>query len=125
MPYFALAERRFKTRYPADGLTVSVRRKGRLLQLRGLATDFNRHGIALLLNEPLAKDLQVYISLGCGDTQVHNVVGIVHNCVALAHGYRCGIQFRTSSTDQAEQTETNLRLRLLEDQYAAIATAEA
>jgi hypothetical protein len=118
MPYFALAERRLKDRYPADGLVVSVRKKGGLLHLQALATDFNRHGIALLLNQALDKDSKVYISLGFGDTQVQNVVGIVHNCVALQAGYRCGIQFRTAQ--QSEQLETNMRLQLLEDQFVAM-----
>jgi len=119
MPYFALAERRLNLRYPADGLVVSVRKKGGLLHLQGLATDFNRHGIALLLNQALGKDSKVFISLGLGDIQIQNVVGIVHNCVALQEGYRCGIQFRTASNQQMEQTETNMRLRKLEEQFAA------
>ena len=119
MPYFALAERRLKARYPADGLVVSVRKKGGLLHLQGLATDFNRYGIALLLKQALGKDSKVFISLGIGETQVHNVVGIVHNCVALNEGYRCGIQFRTASNQQMERSETNLRLRKLEEQFIA------
>ena len=123
MPYFALAERRLKTRYPTDGLVVSVRKKGGLLHLQGLAADFNRHGIALLLNQALGKDSKVFISLAFGEIQVHNVVGIVHNCVALKEGYRCGIQFRTASNQQMEQTETNLRLRNLEEQFIAAEAA--
>ena len=123
MPYFALAERRLKDRYPADGLVVSVRKKGGLLHLQGLATDFNRHGIALLLNQALAKDSKVYISLGFGDTQIQNVVGIVHNCVALQAGYRCGIQFRTAQ--QSEQLEINVRLQLLEDQFVAMSAGRS
>ena len=120
MPYFAPAERRLKDRYPADGLVVSVRKKGGLLHLQGLATDFNRHGIALLLKQALVKDSKVYISLTLGDIQVQNVVGIVHNCLALKEGYRCGIQFRTASNQQAEQTETNIRLRILENRFVAM-----
>jgi hypothetical protein len=123
MPYFALAERRLKERYPADGLVVSVRKKGGLLNLQALATDFNRHGIALLLNQALAKDSKVYISLGFGDTQIQNVVGIVHNCVALQAGYRCGIQFRTAQ--QTEQMETNVRLQMLEDQFAEMSVGRS
>jgi PilZ domain-containing protein len=123
MPYFALAERRLKARYPTDGLVVSVRKKGGLLHLQGLAADFNRHGIALLLNQALSKDSKVFISLVYGDIQVHNVVGIVHNCVALKDGYRCGIQFRTASNQQMEQTETNLCLRKLEAQFIAAQAA--
>ncbi len=124
MPYFALAERRLRARYPSDGLVVSVRKKGGLLNLQGLAADFNRHGIALLLNQALSKDSKVFISLGLGEIQIQNVVGIVHNCVALPEGYRCGIQFRTASNQQMEQTETNVRLRMLEEHFiAAEATA--
>ncbi|MCR9258252.1 MAG: PilZ domain-containing protein [Pseudomonadaceae bacterium] len=112
-----------KTRYPTDGLVVSVRKKGGLLHLKGLATDFNRHGIALLLNQALGKDSKVFISLGLGEIQIHNVVGIVHNCVALKDGYRCGIQFRTASNQQTEQTQTNQCLQKLEEQFIAAASA--
>ena len=125
MPYFALAERRLEPRYPADGLVVSVRKKGRLVRMQGLAADFNRHGIALLLNQPLGKDVQVYVTLACGDTVVHNVVGIVHNCVSMQDRFRCGIQFRTASDRQVAPAETKTGLEVLEARFIALKTAPA
>lgn len=117
MPQFALAERRSKPRYPTDGLLVSVRRKGRLGLLEGLAQDFNRHGVALLVDQPLRKDTKLYVSLISGDMKVDNVIGIVHNCIALTDGYRCGIQFRTNSELQLDKEMTAHALVILEARF--------
>lgn len=114
MPYFALAERRSGPRYPTDGLMVSVRKKGRLAQLQGIAQDFNRHGVAVQIDQPIGKDTEIFVTLASGEIHIQNVAGIVHNCVAVKTGYRCGIQFRTASRRQADQHAINKRLCLLE-----------
>jgi len=118
MPHFALAERRTTTRFESDGMIVSVRRKGRLGQLQGPAHDFNRYGLALVLDQPLAKEATVYVSLHAGETKLDNVIGVVHNCIALTSGYRCGIQFRTSSGLQLDQVSTFESLCLLEAYFS-------
>ena len=117
MPQFALAERRSKPRYPTDGLLVCVRRKGRLGLLEGLAQDFNRHGVAMLVDQPIPKNTKLYVSLLSGDTKLDNVIGIVHNCIALTDGYRCGIRFRTNSELQLDKELTEHELTILEARF--------
>lgn len=123
MPLSALAERRSKPRYPTDGLLVCVRKKGRLSHLEGLAQDFNRHGLALMMDQPLPKDATVYVSLTCRDIRLDNVIGIVHNCIGLANGYRCGIQFRTCSDLQLDRAPTEAELVVLEERFETMAHA--
>ena len=119
MSNFAFAERRNRPRYPGDGLWVSVRKKGRLAQIEGLAQDFNRHGLALLVDQPLPKDSTVYVSLYSAELKLDNVIGVVHNCTSLRTGYRCGIQFRTCSHLQMDQAFTEQELEALEAHYKA------
>lgn len=117
MPHFAPAERRDTPRYSSDGLIVSVRKKGRLSYIEGLAHDFNRHGLALILDQPLPKDTTVYVSLSSGDMKLDNVIGVVHNCIGLPKGYRCGIQFRTYSELQLDQGLTERELGIFEARF--------
>ncbi len=124
MPHFALAERRSKPRYSTDGLLVSVRKKGRMGQLQGLAQDFNRHGLAMIIDQPLPKDATVYVCLVSGDLRLDNVIGVVHNCIGMAKGYRCGIQFRTNSDLQMDQEFTEQELYILEARFKALQQVE-
>ena len=123
MSNFAFAERRSRPRYPGDGLWVSVRKKGRLAQIEGIAQDFNRHGLALLLDQPLPKDSTVYVSLHNGELKLDNVIGVVHNCISLRTGYRCGIQFRTCSNLQMDQAFTEQELVILETRFRSMNSA--
>ena len=119
MPDFAFADRRNKTRYPSDGLMVYVRRKGRLGRLEGLAQDFNRHGLAVVLDQPLQKETMVYLNLCSGETKLEQIIGVVHNCIGQDGGYRCGIQFRTSSVLQFDQAMVEQELSILEARFRA------
>ncbi len=119
MAHSVLAERRALPRLPAEGMLVRVRRKGRIGRLEGIARDYNRHGIGLVLDQPLPKDATVYISMVCGDDRLENVIGIVHNCLALDGGYRCGIQFRTTSHLQMDRCAIELALTQLERAFGA------
>jgi len=98
---------------------VYVRKKGRLAQLEGLSIDFNRHGLALVIDQPLPKDALVFISLASGDLKLSDILGVVHNCCSCPGGYRCGIQFRTSSSLQLDQAMTEQELCILEARYRA------
>lgn len=113
-----LSERRTQPRYDATGLAVSVRAKGRLARLRGMVLDFNRHGLAVFLDQPLTKHLQVFLHLRAGSRQVQDLIGVVHNCTAFAEGYRCGIQFRTDSVMQLDPDEVRDLLQNLEAEFA-------
>jgi hypothetical protein len=117
MPEKVFAERRRQPRYPSDGLMVYVRRKGRFGQLEGLAVDFNRHGLALIIDQPLPKESLVFLALTSGETKVTDVLGVVHNCCSNPGGYRCGIQFRTSSDLQMDRAQVEQALCILEARF--------
>ncbi len=119
MSNIALAERRSSPRFPSDGLLVSVRRKGRLGRIEGMAQDFNRHGVALVMAQSLPKDTTVYVSLYNGSRRVDNIVGVVHNCTLLGKEYRCGIQFRTCSELQMDREATETDLAAMEAHFNA------
>ena len=117
MADIAIAERRKYSRNAVEGLLVSVRRKGRIGKLTGMAVDFNRHGLGLVLDQPLAKDCTVYLSICSVQAKIDNVIGVVHNCVSQDVGYRCGIQFRTASTLQSDKASIEEQLLRLEETW--------
>ena len=96
-------ERRALPRYRPAGLDVEVRRSGRLARTRVEAVDFNRFGIGILIDQPIAKDKKIFISLRHGQRVLENVVGVVHNCIPQNGRFRCGIQFRTRSEMQFDK----------------------
>ncbi len=85
------------------GLHVELRLSGRLARTRVEPVDFNRFGIAILVDEPIAKDKKIFLSLKHGQLVLENVVGVVHNCIAKGGRFRCGIQFRTRSEMQLDK----------------------
>jgi len=119
MPSLGLADRRNNPRFPSDGLLVRARRKGRLGQLDGLAQDFNRHGLAVILDQPLPKDTTLFMTLVTGEMKLDEVIGVVHNCVSVSEGYRCGVQFRTGSELQHDQAMVEEELSILEARFKA------
>jgi PilZ domain-containing protein len=123
MPDFAFAERRSRPRFPSDGLLVCVRKKGRLGRLEGLAQNFNRHGLAMVVDQPLPKDSTVYLSLFTSDIKLDNVIGVVHNCTSTQAGYRCGIQFRIHSNLQMDQALIEHELTILEARFKTLGPA--
>ena len=112
------AERRNLPRLDARGLAITARARGRLARLRGMVLDFNRHGLAEFLDQPLGKNHPVYLHLRAGSRQVRDLIGVVHNCTAFAEGYRCGIQFRTESAMQPDQDQVRETLAMLEQEFA-------
>lgn len=96
-------ERRQGPRLQGDGLAVTLRPRGRLGALSADAVDFNRHGIAVHTNQPLAKDRTVYLTLRFGEVRLDHLVGVVHNCVRQGQRYRSGIRFRPSSQLQRDR----------------------
>lgn len=120
MPSRALAERRVAPRFRSDGLLVGVRVRRRFGRLDGVAVDFNRYGVAFVLDQPLPKDKIVYVALSNGSMRIDNVVGVVHNCVAQAQGFRCGVQFRTNSELQFDIPLVERELRILEARFKTL-----
>ncbi len=111
-------ERRSFPRYDASGLSISLRVKGRLSRLQGSIVDFNRHGVAVCLDQPLKKDCQCYVTLNLAGEVLHDIVGVVHNCTTLDYGYRCGIRFRPDSALQFDAETVQAQLQVLEDYFA-------
>ncbi|MEM7099775.1 MAG: hypothetical protein AAF541_16020 [Pseudomonadota bacterium] len=125
MANLAIAERRSNTRYPSQGLFVGIRRKGRLHKLDASAQDFNKFGVAVLLDQPLPKDCTVYLTVASGDLKIDNLIGVVHNCISQRNGYRCGIQFRTQSNLQFDQEQVECTLRQLEARFKVMMEKES
>jgi hypothetical protein len=123
MSSIALAERRVAPRFVSDGLLVTIRIKGRFGRLEGLAKDFNRHGVAVVLDQPIPKDKTVYVALQSGSVRLENIIGVVHNCVAESDGFRCGVQFRTTSELQFDRQLVEQELTILETRFKAIPKA--
>lgn len=113
------AERRTKPRYDAAGLGIMVRAKGRMVRLRGMVLNFNQHGLAVFLDQPLPKHALVFLTLRMASRHIEEIVGVVHNCTAFSEGYRCGIQFRTDSSMQFDQDMVREALAVLEASFAS------
>ncbi len=82
-----------------------------------MVLDFNRHGLAVFLDQPLTKHHAVYLNLQAGSRHLRDLIGVVHNCTAFAEGYRCGIQFRTDSNMQLDPDQVRETLELLEQEF--------
>ena len=108
------AERRNLPRYDGQDLEVSIRPQGRLTRHGGRPQDFNRHGFALIVDQQITKDAQVFVQLAFEEVRLDNVVGIVHNCIKVETGYRVGIQFRTRSDLQFDQNYVESVLQYIE-----------
>lgn len=111
-------DRRAWPRLDASPLTASLRVRGGLIHRRVVALDFNRYGIALRCAQPLERDRRVYLTLCCAEVQVQNVVGVVHNCLALGGAFRCGIRFRPGSALQLDRLRVEDQLARLEQALA-------
>ena len=112
------AERRTKPRYDVAGLDILVHTQGRLARLRGMVLNFNQHGLAVFLYQPLPKHALVFQTLQMASRHIGEIIGVVHNCTAFSEGYRCGIQFRTDSSMQFDQDMVREALALLEARFA-------
>ncbi len=108
------AERRHHQRFLPSVMTVRFRRRGALRQLAAAALDFNRHGLAMLAEVPLSKDQHLFVRLVHEGLETSTVVAVVHNCLRLEKGYRCGLRFRLNSELQQDPLEVAEELMALE-----------
>jgi len=131
-------DRRTYPRREATELAVSLRLRGQLSRCAARVIDFNRFGMAVLTDRPLAKDRRLFITLRWCTVHLDNVVGVVHNCIpqnpsgegvaagnAETGGYRSGIQFRTRSELQLDQNLVEAELMRLERALAEADRAAA
>ena len=112
------SERRANPRFDGTGVRATIKVKGQFGVLSAEALDFNRHGMAVVLDKALSKKKSLLITLKRGNMFIGGVVGIVHNCRESSEGFRCGIQFRTQSVIQLDQAETERQLRQMEQTVA-------
>lgn len=110
----SLEDRRSRPRLDGTNLSVALRPRGRLGAIDAEALDFNRYGAAVHTEIPLTKDQTVYLTLRCGELQLNNLVGVVHNCLRMGGKYRSGILFRLSSPLQHDRREAQEMLARLE-----------
>lgn len=106
-------ERRALPRLEGQQISAFVRPKGSFSRLSVEVLDFNRHGAAIHLHTPLPREQVVFLTLKCGTTQLERIIGVVHNCLDLKTGFRCGIRFRTQSELQFDRA-------VIEDQLATL-----
>ena len=111
-----IPERRTNPRFSGEDMQVLVRQRGRMARAQSRVVDFNRFGIALITSERLEKNKPLFLTLTCHGVHLENVVGVLHNCIAHADGYRCGIQFRTQSTLQFDRNFVERTLSRLEQE---------
>jgi len=108
-------ERRGRPRLPGSaGLSAALRIKGQMGQLSVQVLDFNRFGLAACCRRPLPQNQIVFLTLSDGERLLQRVIGVVHNCLSMDGGYRCGIRFRTQSPLQFDREEVESTLAALE-----------
>ena len=111
-------DRRSQPRFAPEALSAFLRLKGELSRTTVTVLDFNRHGVAVQSDRPLPKEAHVFLCLDDGHTQLERVIGVVHNCLTLDGGYRCGIRFRTQSELQFDREAVEARLQELESRFS-------
>ena len=109
-------ERRALPRLAGQQISAFLRLKGSFSRLSVEILDFNRHGAAIQLHTPLPREQIVFLTLKHGSTRLERIIGVVHNCLDLKSGYRCGIRFRTQSELQFDKTAVEDQLASLESQ---------
>jgi hypothetical protein len=114
-------ERRALPRLEGQEISAFVRLKGRFSRLSVDVLDFNRHGAAIRLHMPLPQEQVVFLTLKHGSTHLERIIGVVHNCLDLESGYRCGIRFRTQSELQFDKAVIENQLATLENQLVEFA----
>lgn len=127
MPQELPKERRSQPRISGTTLVVRLRLKGKINRIPVQLMDFNRHGLGVVTDRPLPKDQLVYLTLEhprpLPETTVtlERVIGVVHNCLNHAEGYRCGIRFRTESALQFDRNHVEASLAEIERRLEQLA----
>lgn len=85
------------SRLPCADLKVTCRQQLGLWTGRALnvfALDFDRHGMALQVDRPIAPGTYLLLNIEAEQLAVDSLEAVVHNCREWSEGFRCGIQFR-------------------------------
>ncbi len=119
-------DRRQLPRLAADQLQVYIRQRHSFRRKRTTAVDFNRYGIAVMSPLPYRVDAPLVVEL-CHPRVLSDVkvAGVVHNCLQLEQGFRCGIRFRLQSRFQFDTEQIETYLRALEAELSGKAPSSA
>jgi hypothetical protein len=119
-------DRRRAPRLVSELLRVSIRQRRSFRRRSATVLDFNRHGIALLTSQAWRSNAQLTLELSHhGVINSLKVLGIVHNSVPLAEGFRIGIRFRPQFRHQFDSERIEAYLAALEAAVACEALASA
>ena len=110
-------------------MQATLRAKGRWGKTEVTVIDFNRHGMSILVDQPLEAPKGLRLCLELDQLKLQDVHAVIHNCRSTdAYGmksFRVGVQFRTEATEQFDRTEVEKTLAALERlAYAATRTTE-
>jgi PilZ domain len=112
-------DRRAIPRFPVSGMTATLRVSGHFGRQEATVLDFNREGATLLLPDVIPSSRPIYISLVMPPMRLDGIVGAIHNFRRVeGGGYRCGVQFRTTSMLQFDRETTERALLQLERSLA-------
>ena len=112
-------DRRALPRVPVSGMTATLRVSGHFGSQEAAVVEFNRESVTLLLIEPIRSSRPIYVSLCKPPLRLDGIVGAIHNLrPSESGGYRCGVQFRTTSRLQFDREATESALLQLERSLA-------
>jgi hypothetical protein len=96
-------------------MIATLRVSGHFGRQGATVLEFNREGATLLLVEPLRTSKPIYLSLSRPPWRLDGIVGAIHNLrPSECGGFRCGVQFRTTSRLQFDRESTEQALLELE-----------
>ena len=110
----APVDRRLAARIAIPELLVTCRPQGRFRRFKVPVIDFNRFGLAMQVSAPLSLDQYVHLWLDQTRDRPMRLLGVVHNCVSHAAGYRCGVRFRNDLRPQHNPERIERELIALE-----------
>jgi hypothetical protein len=121
---FRCPERRSAQRLPVVAMRASISLQNRFGAHHGEVVDFNRHGITVALQRPIATNRPLIVELTYQTLRLGGIVGAAHHCRYTREGsFRCGIRFRTNSPAQLDRDEIDQRLIDIERALGAALTA--
>ena len=102
------SERRIQPRFACSTMRATLRAKGCWGKTEVTVIDFNRHGMSILVDQPLEAPKGLRLCLELEELRLQDLHAVIHNCRSTeAHGmksFRVGVRFRTEATDQFDQS---------------------
>ena len=112
------SERRTQPRFACSSMRATLRANGRWGKTEVTVIDFNRHGMSILVDQPLEAPKGLRLCLELEELRLQDLHAVIHNCRSTeAHGmksFRVGVRFRTEATDQFDRSQVEQTLAALE-----------